>query len=172
MFAPTPPFEPLRMVLSHATTRVPNEPQKIWDGETGQADDLFHGHLKGVLQRQGRRVGPGVCRAPAQDRCAARKLRTPTPPHVRYSSGCRWLAVRVQRIAHRARVHPGYVIGFVCYAMTGGRLWSASTATTSCAREHDCNSSGWRLSFARSMSPSTLDWGAALDGWPVTGSWS
>ena len=32
IFAPTPPLESLRMVLSHASTQFPNEPKKIWDG--------------------------------------------------------------------------------------------------------------------------------------------
>ena len=34
IFAPTPPLESLRMVLSHAATQFPNEPKKIWEGES------------------------------------------------------------------------------------------------------------------------------------------
>ena len=34
IFAPTPPLESLRMVLSHATTQFPNEPAKSWKADT------------------------------------------------------------------------------------------------------------------------------------------
>ena len=41
IFAPTPPLESLRMVLSHATTRFPGEPEKIWDGESPERQMIF-----------------------------------------------------------------------------------------------------------------------------------
>ena len=54
IFAPTPPLESLRMVLSHVTTQFPNEKTKAWDGESPDQRMiyLFYGHLEALLQRQ------------------------------------------------------------------------------------------------------------------------
>ena len=41
IFAPTPPPESLRMVLSHATTQFPNENAKIWDGESPDRQMIY-----------------------------------------------------------------------------------------------------------------------------------
>ena len=41
IFAPTPPLESLRMVLSHATTRLPNEPEKVWDSESPDRQMIY-----------------------------------------------------------------------------------------------------------------------------------
>ena len=41
IFAPTPPLESLRMVLSHATTRLPNEPEKVWDGDSDDRQMIY-----------------------------------------------------------------------------------------------------------------------------------
>ena len=41
IFAPTPPLESLRMVLSHATTQFPNEKTKVWDGESPDRQMIY-----------------------------------------------------------------------------------------------------------------------------------
>ena len=41
IFAPTPPPESLRMVLSHATTHFPNETTKIWDAESPDRQMIY-----------------------------------------------------------------------------------------------------------------------------------
>ena len=41
IFAPTPPLESLRMVLSHATTQLPGEVEKIWDGESPNRQMIY-----------------------------------------------------------------------------------------------------------------------------------
>ena len=41
IFAPTPPLGSLRMVLSHASTQLPGEPQKVWDGKHEDRQMVF-----------------------------------------------------------------------------------------------------------------------------------
>ena len=41
IFAPTPPLEFLRMVLSHATTQFPNEKTRVWDGESPDRQMIY-----------------------------------------------------------------------------------------------------------------------------------
>ena len=41
IFAPTPPLESLRMVLSHATTSFPGEPAKDWEPESPNRQMVF-----------------------------------------------------------------------------------------------------------------------------------
>ena len=41
VFAPTPPLESLRMILSHATTRLPGERPKAWDPASPDRQMLF-----------------------------------------------------------------------------------------------------------------------------------
>ena len=41
IFAPTPSLESLRMVFSHATTQLPNETTKIWDGESPDRQMIY-----------------------------------------------------------------------------------------------------------------------------------
>ena len=66
--APTPPLESLRMVLSHAAPQFPNEPaESVGLRQPGSTGNLLHGYLEGIFQCQGRRVGPGLRRAPAGD---------------------------------------------------------------------------------------------------------
>ena len=41
IFAPTPPLESLRMVLSHATTQLPDENKKVWDADSPDRQMIF-----------------------------------------------------------------------------------------------------------------------------------
>ena len=119
IFAPTPPLESLRMVLSHATTQFPNEKTKVWDGESPDRQmiyfmDISRAYFNAKVDESDP-VYVDLPPGPAHPGMCAMLQR-----HVWHAPSGGWMAIRVQRFTGGVWIYPRDVIRVCVRACRAG----------------------------------------------------
>ena len=101
IFAPTPPLESLRMVLSHAATQFPGEKKKVWDPESPDRQMVYFMDIsRAYFNAKVDENDPVFVELPPEAEAPAGSCAMCTTTHVWHPSCGRRVAIRVQWSPH------------------------------------------------------------------------